>query len=126
VVVTFFFFCNKHSARFRQLSYNHSTQIADFVACVEYAQVTLLPPPNDATAEKKARAVKGTLSCGRPALTSYNLFCSDTRGQIRRASPQLLPNEVEKLLGQQWRSKASDERRGYADRAKLLNSTPAM
>ena len=58
-------------------------------------------------------------------ITSYNIFCSETREQLRQAHTELSSREIEKLMGQQWGEMTSDMKRGYEDRARQVNAATA-
>lgn len=58
-------------------------------------------------------------------ITSYNIFCSETREQLRQSHPELSSREIEKLMGQQWGEMTSDLKRAYEDRARQINAANA-
>lgn len=57
----------------------------------------------------------------RTMITSYNIFCSRNRAEVRLANPGVVARELERLMGSEWAKLTPEQKAPYDREAALQN-----
>lgn len=91
-----------------------------------------IPTLNDQEEQSKKRKLEVTMP--KKPLSSYMIFCSEKREEIKTQNPQLKFTEVAKELGMRWKAlgdaekraydaKSTEQKRIYEENLKIFNET---
>ncbi|KAL3132433.1 hypothetical protein ABBQ32_008991 [Trebouxia sp. C0010 RCD-2024] len=77
--------------------------------------------PLAVTAPKEPKTHKKKDS-GAKMITSYNLFCEHRRPEVRAAKPDIVPREVESIIGSMWKEMSGEEKQLWKQKATEQNA----
>ncbi|DBA99069.1 TPA: hypothetical protein ACH3X1_014205 [Trebouxia sp. C0004] len=78
--------------------------------------------PVPVAAPKEPKSHKKKESIGMKMITSYNLFCEHRRPEVRQANPNIVPREVESIIGSMWKDMTSEDKQLWKQKATEQNN----
>lgn len=78
--------------------------------------------PVAAAPPKEVKSHKRKDSSGLKMITSYNLFCEHRRPEVRQAHPDMVPREVESIIGSMWKDMSHDDKQLWKQKATEQNN----